>query len=412
MESWHSTKINKYLALKAIIESNGWCVELFAVEVGARGYCSKSVLCCFKKLGFSNTLIRNTIKKLSKSSMECLFCIWLARNNKDWTPSTANCHLNDPSKETCNSPSSLSSLKQTIKPVSNAKSTRPVGFINKGNTCYANSILQVLSVVPNLWNRVPSESNTLSPMLRAISLNMAVKKNSTKPVDPSNFLWALKRKLSIIRGVPFNFNTQQDVAEILQVVLDELKGISIAASHLICNTQKITVSCNTCFCSSVSEENLDIVTLPVSADIQTSTNQFLKPEILTSQNKWFCPSCNLLCESTRETCIINSTPILIIQLCRFSNQGDQLVKNENLCSCTQSESNKDLTVPITIEDEVSFTNKYSLIATINHSSTLNRGHYWVFIKVYTPLFGTLAMTSLFFMLKKTLSTILHHYILF
>ena len=136
MESWHSTKINKYLALKTIIESNGWCVEVFAVEVGARGYCSRSVLCCFKKLGFSNALIRNTTKSLSKSSMECSFCIWLARNNKDWTPSTANCHFNDPSKETCNSPCSLSSLKQTIKPVSNAKSTRPVGFINMGNTCY------------------------------------------------------------------------------------------------------------------------------------------------------------------------------------------------------------------------------------------------------------------------------------
>ena len=33
-----------------------------------------------------------------------------------------------------------------------------------------------------------------------------------------------------------------------------------------------------------------------------------------------------------------------------------------------------------MEDEVSFTNKYSLIATINHSGTLNRGHYWAFIK--------------------------------
>ena len=116
MESWHSTKINKYLALKTVIESNGWCVELFPVEVGARGYCSKSVLCCFKKLGFNNTRIRNTVKKLSKSSMECSFCIWLARNNKHWNPA-ANCKLNDPSKETCNSPSSLSSPKQTNKSV-------------------------------------------------------------------------------------------------------------------------------------------------------------------------------------------------------------------------------------------------------------------------------------------------------
>ena len=40
-----------------------------------------------------------------------------------------------------------------------------------------------------------------------------------------------------MRGVTFAFNTQQDVAGILQVVLDELKGLSIAASHLICNTK-------------------------------------------------------------------------------------------------------------------------------------------------------------------------------
>ena len=237
--------------------SKGWCVELFAVEVGARGCCSRSVLCCFKKLGFNNKLIRKTIKKLSKSSMGCSFCIWLARNNKEWTPA-ANFKLSNSSKETDNPQSSMSSLKQTTKPGSNAKSLRPVGFINNGSTCYANSILQILSVIPTLWNRVPSESNTLSPMVRAISLNMTIKKNSSKPVDPSNFLWALKRKLRNLRGVPFDFNTQQDVAEILQVVLDELKGVSLAASQLISNTQKLTVSCNTCFCFSESQQNLDI----------------------------------------------------------------------------------------------------------------------------------------------------------
>ena len=94
--------------------------------------------------------------------------------------------------------------------------------------------------MPNLWNRVPTESNTLLPMLQAISLNMAVKKNSTKYVDPSNFLWTLKHKLSIMGEVSFHYNTQLDAAEILLVVLDELKGISIAARHLICNTQKIS----------------------------------------------------------------------------------------------------------------------------------------------------------------------------
>ena len=214
------------------------------------------------------------------------------------------------------------------------------------------------------------------------------KKNSNKPVDPSNFLWVLKRKLFNLRGVPFDFKTQEDVAEISQVVLDELKGVYLAASQLISNTQKIIVSCNTCFCSSESEETLGILFLPVLLDIEASINQFLKPETLSSQNKWVCPSCRVLSESTRETCIINSAPILIIQLCRFSNQCCQLTKGANFCNWTQSRSNKHLVVSITVEDEISYTKKYSLIVTINHSGGLNRGHY--------------------LMLKKGLSTILHH----
>ena len=119
---------------------------------------------------------------------------------------------------------------------------------------------------------------------------MAVKKNSTKSIDPSNFLWALKRSLSSARVTPFDFNSQEAVAEILQVVSDELKGVLLAASSLISNKLRTTLSCSTCLCSSVSEENLDILSLQVSTGIETSLKQFLSPEILTSANKWFCPS--------------------------------------------------------------------------------------------------------------------------
>ena len=33
-----------------------------------------------------------------------------------------------------------------------------------------------------------------------------------------------------------------------------------------------------------------------------------------------------------------------------------------------------------IEDNVSFSKEFSLVATINHSGSLNSGHYWAFIK--------------------------------
>ena len=103
------------------------------------------ILCCFMKLSFSNNLNRNTIKILTQS-MDCSFCIWifLTRNNKNWTPYATNFKVKDTSKEICKSPSLMSSLKQTTKPVWNAESIFHVCFINKTNTCYANSILESL----------------------------------------------------------------------------------------------------------------------------------------------------------------------------------------------------------------------------------------------------------------------------
>ena len=66
-------------------------------------------------------------------------------------------------------------------------------------------------------------------MLQTISANMAVKKDSTKPIDQSNLFWALKRTLWSTRAARFDFNSQQKMAEILQVVLDELKGVLLVA---------------------------------------------------------------------------------------------------------------------------------------------------------------------------------------
>ena len=58
---------------------------------------------------------------------------------------------------------------------------------------------------------------------------MKIKSRSNKPVDPSNFLWALTRKISEHRHATFNFNSQQDAAEVLLYVIDELKGTLVAA---------------------------------------------------------------------------------------------------------------------------------------------------------------------------------------
>ena len=86
MESWHSTKLLRYSDLASVISSNSWHCDLFAIEVGARGYCFRSVTTCLKRLGFCNNLAFASAKKFGEISMRASFCTWVDRNSKVWSP--------------------------------------------------------------------------------------------------------------------------------------------------------------------------------------------------------------------------------------------------------------------------------------------------------------------------------------
>ena len=69
---------------------------------------------------------------------------------------------------------------------------------------------------------------------------MSLLERKTSSIDPSNFLWALRNKIIRDHGLPFNSNSQQDVPEILQIVIDELKGISQVADNIISSISTIS----------------------------------------------------------------------------------------------------------------------------------------------------------------------------
>ena len=52
-EDRHFDKISRYEALCVSIRENGWRHHLFAIEVGARGYCAYNVRSCFRRLGLN-----------------------------------------------------------------------------------------------------------------------------------------------------------------------------------------------------------------------------------------------------------------------------------------------------------------------------------------------------------------------
>ena len=97
--------------------------------------------------------------------MESSFCIW------------QSVELNSPLTNTPPESSSPLILKAKIKnnlKTSPTPSKSHVGFINKGNICYANTILGALSVIPLCWRTSSAESAQLPPLLKSIALNMAI----------------------------------------------------------------------------------------------------------------------------------------------------------------------------------------------------------------------------------------------
>ena len=94
-ENWHSQKLNKYTPLAKVIEENGWAVDLFAIEVGARGYSSKSFPICFKRVRFDNKTAQKATKSLSCISMKTSFYILPARTSSSWPSNTSLITIED-----------------------------------------------------------------------------------------------------------------------------------------------------------------------------------------------------------------------------------------------------------------------------------------------------------------------------
>ena len=148
---------------------------------------------------------------------------------------------------------------------------------------------------------------------------MSLLKRRTTPLDPSNFLWAHHTKLSANKQVPFQFKTQRDAPEILQVVLYELKGHSTIASNILATYVRNSTTCDTCRCCNTDEVKLDIIPLPLVKSISLSLDRYRSSENLTGVNNWFCPACNGFMDSTKETGIVDSESVLVVHLLLYNN---------------------------------------------------------------------------------------------
>ena len=81
-------------------------------------------------------------------------------------------------------------------------------------------------------------------------------------------------------------------------------------------------------------------------------------------------------DSTRETRIVDSGSVLVVQLLRYNNFKGAVVKNNMRVNCCS----ETLRLPILADEQVCLYKEFTLKATINDSGTLQAGHYRAHIK--------------------------------
>ena len=316
----HNDKLFKYMDLVKASVENGWCVTLFAVEVGARGYASHTVGVCLKKLGIAPVDSKRASRNMADAALRASFWIWLCRETVEWgqvpKPSgsySSRARVPSVQKRRGTLSHTGCSLGDNVKlPVSPFPSN-PRGLKNIGNSCYMNASLQCVFLL------LPVNGQHEHGIMHALTLLYEKWRRPGKTLSTAPF-W---RQFSNVYR-QFRQQIPHDSHEFLTFLLTDRAVASLFNKAVL--TINLIRRCTNCRVETRAEEEKAILGVPVQKD-STMQKLITASEVSVPVEGYNCPGCGqprVVCvESVRQV-----SDVVVVGVKRFSECKDAFVKDE------------------------------------------------------------------------------------
>eukprot|EP01022_Parablepharisma_sp_SALTPOND_P001655 TRINITY_DN1069_c0_g1_i1.p1 TRINITY_DN1069_c0_g1~~TRINITY_DN1069_c0_g1_i1.p1 ORF type:complete len:1056 (-),score=148.20 TRINITY_DN1069_c0_g1_i1:16535-19702(-) len=261
-----------------------------------------------------------------------------------------------------------------------------VGLINMGATCYVNSVIQQLFMLPQFRNAIletevkPRPGDVLTELQQVFGMLYQRQLSNYKA-----------KGLYDAMGV--DVNVQKDASEFLINLFDKISECLKATkhSHIIKDFFEIKtatkITCKKCATANEIPATTLLLGLEVKGKKKMSEGleAFIKPEILHGDNAYFCEKCARKVDAEKQETIKGLPNILLVQLKRFElTYGDS--DNKKVNSYFEFPMDLDLEEYIALKKDPAFSELckayfcYKLKGVVIHTGTLNAGHYYSLIK--------------------------------